>query len=56
VRTHFSDDMLWLPYVTAEYVIVTVMIRFLTEKIPFRRATLLEKGQDERYGCTRKPA
>jgi cyclic beta-1,2-glucan synthetase len=50
VRTHFSDDMLWLPYVTAEYVSVTGDDTVLTEKIPFRRAPLLEPGKDERYG------
>ena len=50
VRTRISDDMLWLPYVTAEYVSHTGDDTVLTEKIPFRRAPLLEPGQDERYG------
>jgi cyclic beta-1,2-glucan synthetase len=50
VRTRISDDMLWLPYVTAEYVSLTGDDTVLTEKIPFRRAPLLEPGQDERYG------
>ena len=50
VRTHFSDDMLWLPFVTAEYVSVTGDDTVLTEKVPFRRAPLLEPGQEERYG------
>jgi cyclic beta-1,2-glucan synthetase len=50
VRTRISDDLLWLPYVTAEYVSVTGDESVLTEKIPFRHASLLEKGQDERYG------
>ncbi|HJW90217.1 MAG TPA: glucoamylase family protein [Anaerolineales bacterium] len=50
VRTRISDDMLWLPYVTAEYVSLTGDNTVLTEKIPFRRAPLLEPGQDERYG------
>jgi cyclic beta-1,2-glucan synthetase len=50
VRTRISDDMLWLPYVTAEYVNLTGDDTVLSEKIPFRRAPLLEPGQDERYG------
>jgi cyclic beta-1,2-glucan synthetase len=50
VRTRISDDMLWLPYVTAEYVSLTGDDTVLSEKAPFRRAPLLEPGQDERYG------
>ncbi len=38
VRTRFSDDLLWLPYVTALYIETTGDIGILKEQIPFRQA------------------
>jgi len=49
VRTRFSDDMLWLPYVTAEYVNATGDDSILEEKIPFLQAEPLKVGEAERY-------
>jgi cyclic beta-1,2-glucan synthetase len=50
VRTRFSDDMLWLPYVTAEYVAASGDVSILDEKIPFLEAEALKPEEIERYG------
>ncbi len=49
VRTRFSDDLLWLPYVTAEYVTATGNGSILNEKIPFLKGEPLKPGETERY-------
>lgn len=50
VRTRFSDDLLWLPYVTTLYIETTGDRQILEEMIPFRKAAPLSDGEDERYG------
>ncbi len=48
-RTRFSDDYLWLPYVTSEYVRVTGDYEILEEEASFVDAEPLKAHEDERY-------
>jgi cyclic beta-1,2-glucan synthetase len=49
VRTRFSDDLLWLPFVTAEYVAATGDSSILSESIPFLKGEALRPEEMERY-------
>lgn len=49
VRTRFSDDLLWLAYVTYEYINFTGDEEILKIEVPYLKGEVLEEGQDERY-------
>jgi cellobiose phosphorylase len=53
-RTRFSDDLLWLPYVTAEYIRVTDDFNILDEIVPYIEDEPLKEFEDERYSSPRK--
>ena len=49
VRTHFSDDYLWLPYVTCRYVACVADTGVLDEKIPFLEARPVKPDEEAYY-------
>ena len=50
VRTRYSDDLLWLPFVTAHYVAQTGDHSILAAKTPFRTGDPLESAEVDRAG------
>ena len=49
IRTKFSDDLLWLVYLTEEYIEFTGDYHILNEEIPYVEGSILEECIDECY-------
>ncbi len=50
VRTHITDDRLFLPYVTAMYISATGDKNILAESVPFLEDVAIEEGHEDWYG------
>ncbi|MGI6513148.1 MAG: GH36-type glycosyl hydrolase domain-containing protein [Syntrophomonadales bacterium] len=52
IRTHFSDDYLWLPYTVARYIKHTGDTGILDEVVPYLSSEPLQEDEYERYEST----
>jgi cellobiose phosphorylase len=56
VRTHFSDDYLWLPYATCRYVASVGDTGVLDSEIPFLESRALRPDEDANYELPNRSA
>ncbi len=52
IRTRFSDDLLWLPFTTMDYIKNTGDFAILDEEAEYLMDTPLAEGEDERYNIS----
>ena len=53
IRSRYTDDLLWLPYVTCKYVKITGDYEIFDEEIPYLDAEILRGNEKERYCDTK---
>ncbi|WP_446897778.1 GH36-type glycosyl hydrolase domain-containing protein [Clostridium sp. LBM24168] len=53
IRTRFSDDLLWLPYVVSDYIENTGDYSILSEETTYLQDDELKEDEDERYSISK---
>ena len=56
IRTRMTDDLLWLVFVTCDYISFTNDYKILDEVIPYKTGKVLEEGELERYDLYKESA
>ena len=49
IRTRFSDDLVWLPFLTEKYIEITGDFNILNIETPYLQGKVLEPNEEERY-------
>ena len=49
MRTHFSDDLLWLAFATSHYLHATGDLKLLDETVPFIEGAAIPEGAEDAY-------
>ena len=56
IRSRYSDDLLWLPYVTYQYTEATGDVGILSEQVPFLHSKPMEQNEVDRYEIPERSA
>ena len=49
IRTRFSDDLVWLPFLVEQYIFTTGKYEILEEEIPYLDGNILQQNEEEKY-------
>ena len=49
IRTRFSDDLVWLPFLVEQYICTTGKYEILEEEVPYLDGNILQQNEEEKY-------